>query len=95
MFRLILQTQGRLGGFSVLSHLLSTKVKSTLLSTNDLQCALNAHYNEEQIMIKVLLVPGTWYLFPQDGSPVPDPGGDPAQPRLRPRRRHQVGDLFI
>ena len=40
MFRLILQTQARLGGFSVLSHLLSPKVKSTLLSTNDLQCAV-------------------------------------------------------
>ena len=40
MFRLILQTQGRLEGFSVLSHLLSPKVKSTLLSTNDLKCAL-------------------------------------------------------
>ena len=43
MIRLILQTQGRLEGFSVLSHLshlLSPKVKSTLLSTNDLQCAL-------------------------------------------------------
>ena len=41
MFRLILQTQGRLEGFSVLSHLLSPKVKSTLLSTNDLKCALS------------------------------------------------------
>ena len=41
MFRLILQTQARLGGFSVLSHLLSPKVKSTLLSTNDLQCAVS------------------------------------------------------
>ena len=40
MIRLIVQTQGRLGGFSVLNHLLSPKVKSTLLSTNDLQCAM-------------------------------------------------------
>ena len=40
MFRLILQTQARLGGFSVPSHLLSPKVKSTLLNTNDLQCAM-------------------------------------------------------
>ena len=37
MYRLILQTQGRLEGFSVHSHLLSPKVKSTL----DLKCALN------------------------------------------------------
>ena len=40
MFRLILQTQARLGGFFVLSHHLSPKVKSTLLITNDLQCAV-------------------------------------------------------
>ena len=36
----VLQTQGRLEGFSVLSHLLSQKVKSTHLNTNDLKCAL-------------------------------------------------------
>ena len=41
MFRLILQTQGRLEGFSVLSHLLSPKVKSTLLSIYDLYSAMN------------------------------------------------------
>ena len=40
MFQLILQTQARLGGFSVLSHLLSPKVKSTLLSTNNLKRAM-------------------------------------------------------
>ena len=39
MFRLILQTQARLGGFSVPSHLLSPKVKSTLLNTNELLSA--------------------------------------------------------
>ena len=38
--RLILQTQGRLEGFSVLSHLLRPTVKSTLLSTNDLKYAI-------------------------------------------------------
>ena len=40
MIQLIPQTQGRLEGFSVLSHLLRPKVKSTLLSTNDLACAV-------------------------------------------------------
>ena len=42
MIRLIPQTQGRFGGFSVLSHLLSPKVKSTLLSIYDLYSALCA-----------------------------------------------------
>ena len=40
MFRLIPQTQARLQGFSVPSHLLRPKVKGTLLSTNDLVSAL-------------------------------------------------------
>ena len=41
MFRLILQTQGRLRGFSLLNDLLSPKVKSTLFSIYDLYSALN------------------------------------------------------
>ena len=40
MFQLIPQTQARLGGFSVPSHLLGPKVKSTLLNTNELLSAL-------------------------------------------------------
>ena len=47
MIRLILQTQGRLGGFSVLSHLLSPKVKSTLLSIYDLLSAVGAMGNQD------------------------------------------------
>ena len=40
MFRLILQTQGRLEGFSVLSHLLSQKVPSSVLTISSVHWSL-------------------------------------------------------